>query len=359
MSNSLSISKVIVKDVRFPTSLDKHGSDAMHTDPDYSCAYVILETTDKSLEGHGLTFTIGRGTEVVCKCIESLAYLVINKNVNGIFNNFGTFWRSVTSESQLRWIGPEKGVIHLASSAIINALWDLWAKIEGKPLWKLLADMDPVQLVNCIDFRYITDVITRDEAVEMLRKGQKYRKEREDDIKIQGYPAYTTTVGWLGYSDEKVSSLCKAALLDGYTRFKVKVGDDVEFDKKRLKLIRNEIGPDSILMVDANQKWDVKQAIEWMKQLKEFNILWIEEPTAPDDVIGHSVIAKELAEVGIGVATGEQAHNRIIFKQLLQSKAISFCQIDSTRLGGVNEVMAVILMAHKFRGMIMNILKKF
>lgn len=349
MLPNVTIRNVIVKDVRFPTSVEKHGSDAMHTDPDYSCAYVILETNE-SVEGHGLTFTIGRGTEVVVKCIESLSFLVLGKNTNEIFSHFDIFWRSITSESQLRWIGPEKGVIHLAVSAIVNALWDLWAKMEEKPLWKLLVDMDPLHLVNCIDFRYITDVITPEEALQILTKGKKYSKEREEDIRIQGYPAYTTTVGWLGYTDDKVRSLCKSALLDGYTRFKVKVGDDLAFDQKRLKLIREEIGPQSVLMVDANQKWDVKQAIDWMKQLKDYNILWIEEPTAPDDVIGHSVIAKELAEIGIGVATGEQAHNRIMFKQLLQSKAISFCQIDATRLGGVNEVLAVILMANKFRG---------
>lgn len=346
----LKVEKVTVKDIRFPTYAEgKHGSDAMHTDPDYSCAYVILETGDASLEGHGLTFTIGRGTEVVVFCVKSLEFLVLGKRLGDIFDNFSSFWRSVTSESQLRWIGPEKGVIHLAASAIINALWDLWAKIERKPLWKLLVDMDAEKLASTIDYRYISEVLTKEDAIAILKKGKEKAKEREQAIIATGYPAYTTSVGWLGYSDETVRENCRQALAQGYTRFKVKVGADIDFDKKRLTLIRQEIGDKNKLMVDANQRWNVDEAIDWMKQLTDFKPLWIEEPTAPDDVLGHARIAQALNPLGIGVATGEQCHNRVMFKQMFQAGSLQFCQIDSTRLCGVNEVLAVILMAHQFQ----------
>ena len=343
------IVKVTAKDIRFPTSLEKHGSDAMHPDPDYSCAYVILETEDATLSGHGLTFTIGRGTEVVVACINSLTPLIVGKKIADLTGDMASFYRLLSSDSQLRWIGPEKGVIHLATSCLINAVWDLWAKIEGKPLWKLLVDMTPEQLVSTIDFRYLSDVLTKEEAIEMLQKSRPYVKARIDELSLNGYPAYTTTVGWLGYSDQTVRENCRKAMLDGYTRFKAKVGDNLEDDKKRLALIRSEIGPENLLMVDANQKWDVDQAISWMKQLAPFHPLWIEEPTSPDDILGHAKIAKELNPLGIGVATGEQCHNRVMFKQFLSSGGMQFCQVDATRLGGVNEVLAVLLMANKLR----------
>ncbi|XP_035728108.1 mitochondrial enolase superfamily member 1-like [Vespa mandarinia] len=337
---------VEVKDIRFPTSLKADGSDAMHTDPDYSCAYVILKT-NTDIRGYGLTFTLGRGTEIVVQACKSLSTLLRNQKVLNIFNDFASFWRKLTSESQLRWIGPEKGVIHLATAAIINALWDMWARLEKKPVWKLLADLTPEQLVSTIDFRYITDFITKEEAIQMLKNNEIDKKKREKFLIENGYPAYTTQIGWLGYSDEKVKKLCKKFLDLGFTSFKTKVGQDIKNDIQRCRLIRETIGYENKLMLDANQVWDVEEAIEWMKQLKEFKPVWIEEPTSPDDILGHAKIANELKSIGIAVATGEMCANRVMFKQLLQSRAIQFCQIDSARIGGINEILAVYLMAKK------------
>uniref|UniRef100_A0A452V100 Mitochondrial enolase superfamily member 1 n=1 Tax=Ursus maritimus TaxID=29073 RepID=A0A452V100_URSMA len=343
------ISRLSVRDVRFPTSLGGHGSDAMHTDPDYSAAYVVLETdAEDGLQGYGLTFTLGKGTEVVVCAVNALAHHVLHKDLRDIVGDFRGFYRQLTSDGQLRWIGPEKGVVHLATAAVLNAVWDLWAKQEGKPLWKLLVDMDPRTLLSCIDFRYITDVLTEEEAYEILQKGQVGKKEREGQMLMHGYPAYTTSCAWLGYSDDTLKQLCTEALKDGWTRFKVKVGADLQDDIRRCRLIRNMIGPEKTLMMDANQRWDVPEAIEWMSKLAEFKPLWIEEPTSPDDILGHAAISKALAPLGIGVATGEQCHNRVIFKQLLQAKALQFLQIDSCRLGSVNENLSVLLMAKKF-----------
>ncbi|KAH0553705.1 mitochondrial enolase superfamily member 1-like [Cotesia glomerata] len=342
------ITEVSVKDIRFPTSLQADGSDAMHPDPDYSCAYVTIKL-ENGTEGYGLTFTLGRGTQIVVSACEAILKMVIHKNVNEIFSNFGKFWRYLTSESQLRWLGPEKGVIHLATAAVINALWDLWSRIEKVPLWKLLTNLTPEQLVSTIDFRYITDVITPEEAIAILKSRQNGRKDREEKLLSRGLPAYTTQVGWLGYSDEKVRSLCKKYLSDGYTSFKAKVGRDLEDDVRRCGLIREEIGPDNKLMIDANQIWGVQEAVEWMNQLQKFNIHWIEEPTSPDDILGHRMIKEKLRPLGIGVATGEACANRVMFKQFLQSGAVDFCQIDSARIGGVNEILAVYLMACKFK----------
>ncbi|XP_053972762.1 mitochondrial enolase superfamily member 1-like [Hylaeus volcanicus] len=344
----ITITDIDVKDIRFPTSLLADGSDAMHTDPDYSCAYVTIKT-NKDIEGYGLTFTLGRGTEIVVQACRSMSYLVQGQNVNNIFENFGSFWRRLTSESQLRWIGPEKGVTHLATAAIINALWDLWARIENKPVWKLLVDLTPEQLVSAIDFRYITDVITKEEALQMLKDNEGGKAEREKFLQKNGYPAYTTQVGWLGYSDEKVKSLCKKFLDLGFTSFKAKVGQNLKDDIKRCQLIRDMIGYENKLMLDANQIWDVDESIEWVKQLLKFKPTWIEEPTSPDDVLGHAKIANELKPYGVGVATGEMCANRVMFKQLLQAKAISYCQIDSARIGGINEILAVYFMAKKMR----------
>lgn len=343
----VTINELIVKDVRFPTSLTGDGSDAMHTDPDYSCAYVILSTTDGK-QGYGLTFTIGKGTEVVVAAVKALSSLVIGKSTESIFCNFAQFWRDLTSDSQLRWIGPEKGVIHLATAAIVNALWDLWARMEGKPLWKLLVDMDAEQLISVIDFRYITDALTKEEALKLLKDKEQAKKEREKLLLEKGYPAYCTSVGWIGYSDEKIKKLCREKLNEGFTAFKAKVGQNVKDDKRRLEVIRKEIGDNKLLMIDANQKWDVEEAIEWVKELVQYKPLWIEEPTSPDDILGHATISKALQPYGIGVATGEQCHNRVMFKQMLQAKSLQFCQIDSCRLGGVNEILAIYLMAAKF-----------
>jgi L-fuconate dehydratase len=341
----VTITDVIVRDIRFPTSANLDGSDAMNQDPDYSAAYVILKT-DTDLEGHGLTFTIGRGNELCVAAIQALAPLVIGETLESFTRNMGAFWRTITGDSQLRWVGPEKGVIHLATAAIVNAVWDLYAKAEGKPLWKLLVDMSPEEIVSSIDFRYITDAITPEEALEILRENEPTKAAREEEMLRDGFPAYTTSTGWLGYTDEKLRRLCREAVEEGWTHFKIKVGSNIEDDARRAALIREEIGPDRKLMMDANQVWDVGQAIENMERLKEFDPWWIEEPTSPDDVLGHARIARAVAP--IGVATGEHCQNRIVFKQFLQADAISFCQIDSCRLGGVNEVLSVLLMARKF-----------
>lgn len=340
------ITGIEVKDVRFPTSKTFIGSDAMNPDPDYSAAYVVLKTNIPGLEGHGLTFTIGRGNELCVKAIESLSYLIINKSLLSFTQNMGAFWAMITGDSQLRWLGPDKGVIHLAIGAVVNAVWDLYAKAEKKPLWKLLADMAPEEFVACVDFKYITDVITPEEAIEILRQNESTKKERITYLEEHGYPAYTTSAGWLGYSDQKLRELCREAIDTGWKHIKMKVGSNINDDIRRAEIIREEIGDDLKLMMDANQKWDVNEAIENMKLLARFNPWWIEEPTSPDDVLGHAKIAK--AVFPIEVATGEHCQNRIIFKQLMQAKAMGICQIDSCRVGGVNEVLAILLMAKKF-----------
>lgn len=340
------ITGLTARDIRFPTSRALDGSDAMNPDPDYSAAYVVLHTDQSGLEGYGLTFTIGRGNELCVAAARSLAHLVVGLELETIAADMGGFWRRITGDSQLRWVGPEKGVIHLATAAVVNAVWDLWARAERKPLWRLLAGMTPEQFVSCIDFRYITDAITPEQAIELLRRNEPTRAEREAELLRDGYPAYTTSAGWMGYSDEKVRRLCAEGVAEGWTHFKLKVGLDREDDVRRARIVREEIGPDRALMVDANQRWDVGEAIDWMRDLAPFAPLWIEEPTSPDDVLGHAAIARAVAP--IGVATGEHCQNRVMFKQLMQSNAIAFCQIDACRLGGVNEVLAVLLMAAKY-----------
>ena len=340
------ITNLTAHDIRFPTSRSLDGSDAMNPDPDYSAAYVVLETDQSSIEGHGMTFTIGRDNEICVTAIQALAPFVVNRTLESITEDMGAFWREVTGDSQLRWIGPEKGAIHLAGAAVVNAVWDLYAKAEEKPLWRLLSDMTSEELVSCIDFRYITDAITPEEALGMLQANEPTRTTREREVIEDGFPAYTTSAGWLGYPDDKLRDLCRAGVERGWTYFKMKVGADLEEDSRRAALIREAIGPGRKLMMDANQSWDVDEAIASMKVLAQFDPWWIEEPTSPDDILGHAKIRSAVAP--IGVATGEHAHNRIMFKQLLQSNAIDYCQIDSCRLGGVNEVLAVLLMAAKF-----------
>jgi L-fuconate dehydratase len=341
------ITRIEALDIRFPTSEGAHGSDAMHTDPDYSAAYVVLHTDrPDGLAGHGLTFTLGRGNELCVAAIRALAPLVAGLTLEEMRGDMAALWRRLTSDSQLRWVGPEKGVIHLATGAVVNAVWDLWAKVEGKPLWKLLVDMRPEEIVACIDFRYIEDAITPDEAVTLLRERASGRAEREAEMLRDGYPAYTTSAGWLGYPDEEIRRLCREGVAAGWTHFKIKVGADLADDVRRCALVREEIGPDGRLMIDANQRWGVGEAIGWTRELARFDPWWIEEPTSPDDVLGHAAIAKAVAPVG--VATGEQCQNRVIFKQLMQAGALGFCQVDACRLGGVNEVLAVLLMAARF-----------
>ncbi|EKD54723.1 MAG: mandelate racemase/muconate lactonizing protein [uncultured bacterium] len=344
---SINIIDLEVKDIRFPTSRELAGSDAMNIDPDYSAAYVILKTNQAGLEGHGLTFTIGRGNEICVAAINALKHLIVGSTLADITQQMGAWWRYFTiSDSQLRWIGPEKGVIHLATAAVVNAVWDLWAKSVKKPLWQLLSDMTPEEIVRCVDFGYITDAITPDEAIALLQKNAPGKSERINYLLEHGYPAYSTSAGWLGYSDDKIKRLCQELVNAGWKYLKLKVGAHLADDIRRLHVVRDIVGPDFKIMIDANQKWDVNTAIEWMKQLAPFNPWWIEEPTSPDDVLGHATIRKNIHP--IRVATGEHCQNRILFKQFFQAQAIDVCQIDSCRLGGVNEILAVLLMAAKF-----------
>ena len=340
------ITRATVADIRFPTSQELHGSDAMHPDPDYSAAYVVLYTDHDGLEGHGLTFTLGRGTEICVAMIHSMLDLVVGKSLVEITNDMAGFYRSVSSEPQMRWLGPEKGVIHLATAAIMNAVWDLAAKEAGKPLWKYVVDMSPEELISCIDFRYLTDALTQDQALAILRDNEATKAVREQEMRDVGYPAYTTSAGWLGYSDDLIRRLCREGIQAGWNHFKIKVGADLEDDYRRAALVRSEIGPDRKLMMDANQRWDVAEAIENMRRLSEFDPWWIEEPTSPDDVLGHAAISKAIAP--IHVATGEMCQNRVMFKQFLAAGGMQVCQIDSCRMGSVNEILAVMLMAKKF-----------
>ena len=333
-------------DVRFPTSRTLAGSDAMNPAPDYSATYVILRTDRPGLEGHGLTFTIGRGNEVVLAATRALRGLVEGTTLESIRSDMRGFWRTITGDSQLRWIGPDKGAMHLATAAVVNAVWDLCAKSEEKPLWKLLVDMTPEALVGCVDFRYITDAITPEDALAILRRLAGTKRQREDEMLRDGFPAYTTSAGWLGYTDDKVRTLSRDAVAAGWSHVKMKVGRSIEDDVRRAGIIRTEIGANRKLMMDANQVWDVDEAIANVRRLARFDPWWIEEPTSPDDVLGHAAIARAIAP--IRVATGEHCQNRIIFKQLLQANAIGFCQLDACRLGGVNEVLAVLLLAAKF-----------
>jgi L-fuconate dehydratase len=334
-----------VHDVRFPTSRVLDGSDAMHRHPDYSAAYVVLRT-DSDGSGHGLTFTNGRGTEICVAAVRALEPLVVGRTLAGITGDMRGFWRSLVSDDQLRWLGPEKGVIHLAAGAVVNAVWDLWAKQAGLPLWQLLARLEPEELVGAIDFRYIEDALTPEEAVDLLRAAAPGKALREREIVERGYPAYTTSAGWLGYDDEKVATLVRDAVADGFRHVKMKVGGDPASDVRRAALIRDVIGADGTLMMDANQVWGVDEAIAAIRVLSEFDPWWIEEPTSPDDVLGHARIRAAVAP--IGVATGEHVANRVLFKQLFQAGAIDFCQIDACRVAGVNEVLAILLMAAKF-----------
>jgi L-fuconate dehydratase len=332
-------------DLRFPTSAALDGSDAMNPDPDYSAAYVVLET-DGGLAGHGLTFTIGRGNEVVVAAIEALRGRVTGLDLDWISADPGRFWRHVTSDSQPRWIGPDKGAMHLATGAVVNAVWDLLAKAAGKPVWRLVADLSPEELVRIIDFRYLTDAITPEEALAIFRAAEPGKAERLAELEAHGYPCYTTSAGWLGYPNDKLTRLAQQAVDAGFTHIKMKVGRDLADDIRRLEIVRRIMGPDRYLMIDANQVWEVDQAIEWVRELKPFNPYFIEEPTSPDDVEGHRKIREAVAPVR--VATGEMCQNRILFKQFITRGAIDIVQVDACRLGGLNEVLSVLLMAAKY-----------
>ncbi len=333
-------------DLRFPTSAGLDGSDAMNPDPDYSAAYVVLDTDTDGLEGHGLTFTIGRGNDICVAAIEAMRHLVIGLELDWIIENPGRMWRHLTGDSQLRWIGPDKGAIHLATGAVVNAIWDLWAKAVGKPVWRLVADMTPEELVRTIDFRYLTDAITPEDALTLLTNRAAGKVERIADLEATGFPCYTTSAGWLGYPDDKLRRLAQEAVDAGFDYIKLKVGRDLEDDIRRLTIAREVLGPDRKLMIDANQVWDVPQAIEWVNALAFAKPWFIEEPTSPDDILGHQAIRDAIGEVK--VATGEMCQNRIMFKQFMAAGAIDVVQIDSCRLGGVNEVLAVLLLAARY-----------
>ncbi|NMH76534.1 L-fuconate dehydratase [Pseudonocardia xinjiangensis] len=341
------ITTVHTLDVRFPTSRELDGSDAMNPDPDYSAAYVVVSTDDPDgHEGHGFAFTIGRGNEVQTAAIETIGSMLVGRPLDTTLEALGPLWIELVHDSQLRWLGPEKGVIHMAISAVVNALWDLRAKRAGLPLWQLLAGLTPEEIVDLVDFRYLTDALTRDEALAILRAAEPGRAEREATLRAQGYPGYTTTPGWLGYDDEKLRRLCREAVADGFTQIKLKVGADLDDDLRRMRIARETVGPDIRIAVDANQRWDVGAAIDWVRALTAFDPWWVEEPTSPDDVLGLAAIARGIAPVK--VATGEHVANRVVFKQLLQTGALSYLQIDAARVGGVNENVAILLLAAKF-----------
>jgi len=339
------IVKLTTYDLRFPTSDHLDGSDAMNPDPDYSAAYVIIESDQSSLKGHSFAFTLGRGNDLCCDAIKALQHLVIGLDINWIRDNQSLFSRRMTSDSQLRWVGPEKGIIHMASGAIINAVWDLLSKLENKPLWQLVSDMNSDQISSAIDFRHITDFLDQDEAIEILKSHQKTKLDRVSILENEGYPCYVTSAGWLGYSDKKLERLCEEAKVSGFEYVKLKVGKDLKDDMRRLEIARTTLGPDIKIMIDANQVWEVDQAIKWMKSLAEFDPYFIEEPTSPDDIIGHKKIKDAIYP--IKVATGEAVQNRVIFKQLISENAIDIVQVDACRMGGLNEVLAVQLMASK------------
>jgi L-fuconate dehydratase len=341
------ITAVETHDIRFPTSQELDGSDAMNPDPDYSAAYIIIRTDDPDGHtGHGFVFTIGRGNEVQTTAIAALAGHILGRDANELLSDMGSTWKLLTHDSQLRWLGPEKGIMHMAMGAVINALWDLKAKRADKPLWQLLAQLTPEELVALVDFRYLTDALTPEEALDILRAAEPARGQRTQELLDEGYPAYTTSPGWLGYSDEKLTRLIREALSDGFKQIKLKVGADLQDDIRRLKTARRVAGPDVLIAIDANQRWDVDEAIEWMKHLAPYDIAWLEEPTSPDDILGHAAIARGIAP--IPVATGEHVQNRVIFKQLLQAQALEVLQIDATRVAGVNENIAILLLAAKF-----------
>lgn len=333
-------------DIRFPTSAGLHGSDAMNADPDYSAAYLVLETNHPELEGHGLTFTIGRGNDLCVAAIDLLASRLEGMNLGDMAADMAAFWRFVTGDSQLRWLGPDKGVVHLATGALLNAVWDLWAKAEAKPAWQLVADMTPAELIRCIDFRYLTNALTPEEGLAILERAEEGKAVRRESLLKEGYPAYTTSAGWLGYDDETISRLAREAYAKGWRHFKLKVGRDLADDIRRATLLREAVGKDARLMMDANQVWEVDDAISWMRELARFDPWFIEEPTSPDDILAHREIRKAISS--IKVATGEMCQNRIIFKQFMQADALDIVQIDAARVGGLSENLAIMLMAAKF-----------
>ncbi|WP_306169045.1 L-fuconate dehydratase [Halomonas sp. MMSF_3323] len=342
------ITSIELVDLRFPTSDSSDGSDAVNKDADYSAAYLRLVTDDSALYGCGFTFTIGRGNEICLQAMEALAQPLVGRDAAEVCRSPGAVYRELAADSQLRWLGPDKGVVHLARAAVMNAVWDLAARHAGVPLWRLVCEMEPEVLVEQLDLSYLGDVLSAEEVVAMLKEQRPFQQERIAELSEQGFPCYTTSAGWLGYSDEKLARLCREAMDDGYRHIKLKVGANPEDDERRLGIARSVIGPDVALMIDANQIWEVPEAIERVEALSHHDLLWIEEPTSPDDVLGHRSIGDGVRPLGIGVATGEHGMNRVLFKQLLQANAVDYVQIDSCRLASVNEIIPVLLMARKF-----------
>ena len=341
------ITAVATRDVRFPTSTTLDGSDAMNPDPDYSAAYIQVSTdAGDGLSGHAFVFTIGRGNDVQVAAIKALTPYLLDRSTEQLLDDLGGFWRELVYDSQLRWLGPEKGVMHMAIGAVVNALWDLKAKRAGLPLWQLLAGLSPEELVSLVDFRYLADVLTPDQALELFRAAEPGRAERTATLLADGYPGYTTTPGWLGYDDDKLARLCAEAVADGFTQIKLKVGLDLDDDKRRMTIARRSVGPDVAIAVDANQRWETAEAIEWVAALADFDLAWVEEPTNPDDVLAHAAIARAIAP--IPVATGEHMANRVMFKQFLQAGALQVLQLDATRVAGVNENITILLLAAAF-----------
>jgi L-fuconate dehydratase len=340
-----SITSLTTYDVRFPTSRGRHGSDAMNPEPDYSAAYVVIGT-DSGVDGHGFAFTVGRGNDIQVAAIRALEPYVAGYSLEATVGGMGELSRRMVHDSPLRWLGPEKGVMHMAIGAVINAVWDLKARLEGKPLWQVLADMSPEELVDLVDFRYLSDALSREEALTILRTGQRSRAQREQQLLTSGYPAYATSPGWLGYGDARLARLARKAVADGFGLIKLKVGANLDDDRRRLRIARETVGPAIGIAVDANQRWDVAEAIEWIRALAPYDLWWVEEPTSPDDILGHASIRRAVAPIRI--ATGEHVHNRVMFKQLLQAQAIDVLQLDAVRVGGVNENIATLLLAAKF-----------
>ena len=343
----LKITNIEIKDLRFPTSEDLTGSDAIHNDPDYSAPYIIISTNDNDLKGYGINFTLGKGNEIVCECIKCFIPIFNNLSLDEAENNIGKLWYDCVDHSQLRWLGPEKGVVHLAVSAIFNALWDLIARKNKKPLWKYVVDSKPNKIIEWLPFKHIEDAISKNEALEILNLNQEFKNKRIKKLISEGYPSYTTAAGWLGYSDEKIVSLLKDYMKKGWRYFKVKVSKNLSKDLKRLELIRNTIGPENFIMIDANQQWSVDESIRYINEFKKFNIFFAEEPTNADDILGFVKIKKNIGTVKL--ATGEACSNKVMFKQFLQSGAMDICQIDSCRLASINEILVIMLMAHKYK----------
>jgi L-fuconate dehydratase len=334
-------------DVRFPTSRTLSGSDAMNPAPDYSAAYLIIATDGADeLAGHGFTFTIGRGNDVQLAAIRALEPFLIGRDTEEILADLGGLHRRLTHDSPLHWLGPACGVIHMAIGAVLNACWDMAARRAGEPLWLLLSRMSPEQLADLVDFRYLGDALTRDEAVAILERGQAGKAERIDGLRRDGYPAYSTAPGWLGYTDDKLARLCAEAVADGFTQVKVKVGASLDDDKRRLSIAREAVGDATAIAIDANQVWDVSTAIGWVRELAPYELAWIEEPTSPDDILGTADIRRAIAPVP--VAVGEHVINPVMFKQMLRAGAIDVMQIDACRVAGVNENIASLLLAAKF-----------